>query len=64
VLSAKRVEEAAQLPILAALVASAAGAGSMMCKPHSVLVNPGQRPARGSSPGLTARVQWVQPMLG
>ena len=28
------------------------------------LAVPGQRPALGSSPGRTARVQWVQPMLG
>src|SRR5208282_5162752 len=36
----------------------------MMCRPHSVLEVPDQRPARESSPGLMARVQWVQPMLG
>ena len=36
----------------------------MMCRPHSVLAEPGQRPALGSSPGRTARVQCVQPMLG
>ncbi len=56
-----------QLPILAAFDAAASvasGTGSMMCRPHSVLANPGQRPARGSSPGRTARVQCVQPMLG
>ena len=47
--------------------ASASGnrlSGSMMCRPHSVLAVPGQRPARGSSPGRTARVQCVQPILG
>ena len=30
--------------------------------PHSVFVLPAQRPARGSSPGATARVHGAQPM--
>ena len=34
------------------------------CSPHSVLAKPDQRPARGSSPGRTGRVQCVQPMEG
>jgi hypothetical protein len=34
------------------------------CNPHSVLAKPDQRPARGSSPSFTGRVQYVQPMLG
>src|SRR5437899_4864926 len=32
------------------------------CNPHSVLSLPAQRPALGSSPGATARVQGAQPM--
>ena len=36
----------------------------LACRPHSVFWNPDQRPARGSSPGRTGRVQCVQPMLG
>jgi aspartate kinase len=59
---AKWDPQAVQLPILAAIDAAfprgiESGAGSMRCSPHSVLANPGQRPARGSSPGPTARVQ-------
>lgn len=38
--------------------------GSIRCSPHSVFEYPDQRPALGSSSGRTARVQWVQPMLG
>src|SRR5687768_8551449 len=34
------------------------------CSPHSVLLVPAQRPARGSSPGATLRVQGWQPMDG
>lgn len=33
-------------------------------RPHSVLVKPAQRPARGSSSGPTGRVQGAHPMLG
>ena len=33
-----------------------------VCNPHSILEVPDQRPARGSSPGATARVQGAQPM--
>ena len=33
-----------------------------VCSPHSVLARPDQRPARGSSPSATARVQGAQPM--
>ncbi len=33
-------------------------------RPHSVLASPCHRPERGSSPGITGFVQWVQPMLG
>lgn len=67
VLTARQAELATIQSPMAAFAASATGevgTGSMMCRPHSVLANPGQRPARGSSPGLTARVQCVQPMLG
>ena len=32
--------------------------------PHSVLVNPAQRPERGSSPGLTRAVHGAQPIEG
>jgi hypothetical protein len=35
-----------------------------LCNPHSVLPLFFQRPERGSSPGRTGAVQWVQPMLG
>jgi ribosomal-protein-alanine N-acetyltransferase len=34
------------------------------CRPHSVFAEPAQRPARGSSPGATRRVQGAQPMDG
>ena len=34
------------------------------CNPHSTFSWPAQRPARGSSPGITWRVQWVQPIDG
>ena len=34
------------------------------CRPHSVLSNPAQRPARKSWPGLTGMVQGWHPMLG
>ena len=34
-----------------------------VCRPHSVLAVPLQRPARSSSPNITARVQGQQPML-
>ena len=37
---------------------------SRVCSPHSVLLNPDQRPARASSPGRTLLVQCVQPILG
>ncbi len=36
---------------------------SSVCRPHSVLAKPLQRPARSSSPNITARVQGQQPML-
>ena len=42
----------------------ASGCGWMICSPHSVFEDPDQRPALASSPGSTARVQCVQPMLG
>ena len=35
----------------------------VVCRPHSVLAMPLQRPARSSSPNITARVQGQQPML-
>ena len=35
-----------------------------MCRPHSVLAWPDQRPARLSSPGATGRVHGQQPMDG
>ena len=50
-------------PVAAVVETTSAVTGSMWM-PHSTLSPPDQRPARGSSPGLTARVQWVQPMLG
>ena len=34
------------------------------CRPHSVLVEPTQRPERGSSPGATLRVHGAQPIDG
>ncbi len=34
------------------------------CRPHSDLSCPAQRPARGSSPGFTARVHGQQPIDG
>jgi hypothetical protein len=37
---------------------------SAVCSPHSVFWKPLQRPARSSSPNITARVQGQQPMLG
>ena len=36
---------------------------SSVCSPHSVLAKPLQRPARSSSPNITARVHGQQPML-
>jgi hypothetical protein len=37
----------------------------LSCSPHSLVseFSHHQRPARGSSPGFTARVQGAQPML-
>src|SRR6056297_210278 len=37
---------------------------SLKWMPHSLLSCPGQRPARGSSPGATGEVQGWQPMEG
>ena len=34
------------------------------CRPHSVLLRPAHRPARGSCPSATGRVQGMQPMDG
>ena len=39
------------------------GRYSLVCRPHSVLAEPLQRPARSSSPNITARVHGQQPML-
>src|SRR5687767_1825714 len=36
---------------------------SVVCRPHSTFPVPLQRPARSSSPNITARVQGKQPML-
>ena len=47
-----------------ALILKLAEMGIHLCRPHSVLACPAQRPARESSPGWTGRVQYVQPMLG
>ena len=35
-----------------------------LCRPHSVLPVPAQRPLRGSAPGLTGIVQVAQPIEG